>query len=170
MAEQLDDMYRDIIMEHYRYPRGHEKISEPDIKNEGHNPVCGDEIEIQLKMDDDKIKTVSVDCAGCAISTASGSMLAEICEGKTLDEVKKIAGIVKALLKGEAFDESIDIGDIEALRGVKKFPVRVKCALLSWTTLVDAINAKEARESKKAKDANQSNDIGKQLTVSTTEG
>lgn len=156
MAEQLDQMYRDIIMEHYRYPRGDEKISNPDIKNEGHNPACGDEIEIQLKMDNDKIESVSVDCAGCAISTASGSMLAEICEGKTLDEVRKIAGIVKALLKGEEFDKNYDIGDIEALKGVKKFPVRVKCALLSWTTLVDAINAREAGE-------------GKQLTASTTE-
>lgn len=158
MAEQLDEMYRDIIMEHYRFPRGHEKILNPDIKNEGHNPVCGDDIEIKLKMEKDKIETVSVDCAGCAISTASGSMLAEICEGKTLDEVKKIAEIVKALLKGEEFDKNIDIGDIEALQGVKKFPVRVKCALLSWTTLVDAIDAKEAKET------------GKQLTVSTTEG
>ncbi len=158
MKEQLDDMYRDIIMEHYRYPRGHEKISNPDIKNEGHNPTCGDEIEINLKMEEDKIKSVSVDCAGCAISTASGSMLAEICEGKTLDEVKNIAGIVKALLMGEEFDENYDIGDIEALQGVKKFPVRVKCALLSWTTLVDAI---EARKSQKSEN---------QLTVSTTEG
>ena len=155
MAEQLDEMYRDIIMEHYRFPRGHEKILNPDIINEGRNPLCGDEIEIQVKMDKDKIETVSVDCAGCAISTASGSMLAEICEGKTIAEVKKIAEIVKAILKGEKFDKNIDIGDIEALQGVKKFPVRVKCALLSWTTLVDAIDAKEA---------------GKQSTVSTTEG
>ena len=154
MAEQLDDMYRDIIMEHYRFPRGDEKISDPDMKNEGYNPACGDEIEIMLKMNQDIIETVSVSCAGCAISTASGSMLAEICEGKTLAEAKKIAGIVKGLLKGEEFDESYDIGDIEALQGVKKFPVRVKCALLSWTTLVDAIDAREA---------------GKKTAVSTTE-
>ncbi|RKX22431.1 MAG: SUF system NifU family Fe-S cluster assembly protein [Candidatus Zixiibacteriota bacterium] len=157
MAEELDEMYRDIIMEHYRYPRGHEKILNPDIINEGHNPVCGDEIEIKLKMDKDKIETVSVNCAGCAISTASGSMLAEICEGKTIAEVKKIAAIVKALLKGEEFDENIEIGDIEALQGVKKFPVRVKCALLSWTTLVDAINTRETGATEK------------RLTASTTE-
>ncbi len=155
MAEQLDEMYRDIIMEHYRFPRGHNKILNPDITKEGRNPACGDEIEIQVKMDKDKIETVSVDCAGCAISTASGSMLAEICEGKTIAEVKKIAEIVKALLKGEEFDDSYDIGDIEALQGVNKFPVRVKCALLSWTTLVDAIEAKKT---------------DKQLTASTTEG
>ncbi len=154
MGEQLDEMYRDIILEHYRFPRGQKKILSPDIINEGHNPVCGDEIEIKVKMAKDKIETVSVDCAGCAISTASGSMLAEICEGKTIAEVKKIAEIVKALLKGEEFDKNIDIGDIEALRGVKKFPVRVKCALLSWTTLVDAIDARET---------------GKQLTASTSE-
>ncbi|MCK5125824.1 MAG: SUF system NifU family Fe-S cluster assembly protein [candidate division Zixibacteria bacterium] len=154
MAEQLDDMYRDIIMEHYRFPRGHSSIENPDIVNEGHNPVCGDEIEIKVKIEKDVIETVSVECAGCAISTASGSMLAEICEGKTIAEVKKIAEIVKALLKGVEYDDNIDIGDIEALQGVKNFPVRVKCALLSWTTLVDAINAKE---------------IGKQSLRSSTE-
>jgi len=154
MNEQLDEMYRDIILEHFRFPRGKSSIINPDLSNEGQNPVCGDEIEIKVKMDADKIETVSVDCAGCAISTASGSMLAEICEGKSIDEVKRIAEIVKALLKGEEFDKDFDLGDIEALQGVKKFPVRVKCALLSWTTLVDAIDAKEA---------------GKQQTVSSTE-
>jgi len=155
MAEKLDDMYRDIIMEHYRFPRGHKDIPNPDIINEGHNPTCGDDIAIKVKMDQNKIETVSVNCAGCAISTASASMLAEICEGKTIEEVKKIAGVVKALLKGEEFDKNIDIGDIEALNGVKQFPVRVKCALLAWTTMVDAIDAREA---------------GKQQKTSTTDG
>jgi len=154
MAEKLDDMYRDIIMEHYRFPHGQEKILNPDIRNDGRNPVCGDEIEIRVKMNKDIIETVSVDCAGCAISTASGSMLAEICKGKTIAEVKEIARAVRALLKGEEYDSNIDIGDIEALQGVTKYPVRVKCALLSWTTLIDAIDAGEA---------------GRQLTVSTTE-
>jgi nitrogen fixation protein NifU and related proteins len=154
MDNQLDEMYRDIILEHYRFPRGDKEIPNPDMANEGHNPACGDEIEIKVKLDKDIIKTVSVDCAGCAISTASGSMLVDICEGKSIAEVKRIAGIVKALLKGEEFDHSIDLGDIEALQGVKKFPVRVKCALLSWTTLVDAIDARET---------------SKQATASTTE-
>jgi len=155
MDNQLDEMYRDIIMEHYRFPRGDKEIPNPDMKNEGHNPACGDEIEIKVKMDRDIIETISVDCAGCAISTASGSMLADICEGKTIAEVKKIAEVVRAILKGEEFDHKINIGDIEALKGVNKFPVRVKCALLSWTTLIDAIDAKE---------------VGEKAAASTTEG
>ena len=143
MSDHLSDMYRDIIMEHYRFPRGHKHITQPDISNEGHNPVCGDDIEIKVKMDGEKVGDVSVNCVGCAISVASGSMLAEIVEGKTIDEIKKIAGVVKALLKGEKVEEDMDLGDLEALKGVKNFPVRIKCALLSWTTLVDAIQANE---------------------------
>jgi len=83
---------------------------------------------------------------GCAISVASGSMLAEIIKGKSLDEVKKIANMIKSMLKGEEISKEIDLGDLEALRGVRKFPVRIKCALLSWTTLIDAVMAKEARQ------------------------
>ena len=143
MTGKLDEMYRDIIMEHYRFPRGTKDIQNPDLVNEGHNPACGDEIEIRVKINDDKVENVLVNCVGCAISVASGSMLAEIVEGKTLSEIKKIAGVVRALLKGEKISEDIDLGDLEALKGVKKFPVRIKCALLSWTTLVDAIEARE---------------------------
>ncbi|PKK83153.1 MAG: SUF system NifU family Fe-S cluster assembly protein [candidate division Zixibacteria bacterium HGW-Zixibacteria-1] len=147
MSDQLSDLYRDIIMEHYRFPRGHHHVDNPDIANQGQNPVCGDEIEIKLKMAGEKVEDISVNCVGCAISVASGSMLAEIIEGKTLPEIKKIAEVVKKLLKGEDIDEKHDLGDLEALRGVKKFPLRVKCALLSWTTLVDAINAGQADKS-----------------------
>ncbi len=146
MSGKLDDMYRDIIMEHYRFPRGSKKIQHVDLVNEGKNPACGDEIEIKVEMKDNKVENVMVHCAGCAISVASGSMLAEIVKGKSLSEVKKIAGIVRALLKGEEIDENIDLGDLEALKGVKQFPVRIKCALLSWTTLVDAIDAREHGE------------------------
>ncbi|UCD18387.1 MAG: SUF system NifU family Fe-S cluster assembly protein [Candidatus Zixiibacteriota bacterium] len=143
MSEQLSDLYRDIIMEHYRFPRGKIPIAAPDITREGQNPACGDEIEIKVKMDGDKVRDISVDCIGCAISIASGSMLADMIRGKTLAEAKKIARIVKALLKGEEVNEDIELGDLDALRGVNKFPVRIKCAMLSWTTLVDAIEAEE---------------------------
>ncbi len=150
MSDKLADLYRDILMEHYRYPRGHKEIIHPDLANEGHNPTCGDDIQIKVKIDGDKIKDVSVDCVGCAISVASGSMLAEMIEGKSIDEVKRIANVVKAMLKGEEYDQSLDLGDLEALKGVKKFPVRIKCALLSWTTLVDAISTIESNAARQA--------------------
>jgi nitrogen fixation NifU-like protein len=143
MSDQLSELYRDILMEHYRYPRGKKELPRADLTNEGHNPTCGDEIEIKVNFDGDKVRDVSVNCVGCAISVASGSMLAEIIEGKSITEVKKIAKVVKALLKGEEITEKIDLGDLEALKGVNKFPVRIKCALLSWTTLINALEARE---------------------------
>lgn len=146
MTEHLDDLYRDILMEHYRFPRGHKTLDHPDIVNEGQNPACGDEIEIALKIDDDRVHDISVSCAGCAVSVASGSMLAEIIKGKSLAEVKRIATVIKAMLKGEEIPADMELGDLEALKGVKKFPVRIKCALLSWTTLIDAIEARETGE------------------------
>jgi len=143
MSGNLDDLYRDIIMDHYKYPRGKKKIDDANVKNEGKNPVCGDEIEVSLKMNGGKVEDVSVECMGCAISIASGSMLADTLKGKSIEEVKRIATIVKALLKGDANPDELDLGDLKALEGVRKFPVRVKCALLSWTTLVEGLEAWE---------------------------
>ncbi len=139
MNENLDSLYRDIIMEHYKYPRGKKKLEDPDVTSEGKNPVCGDEIEMKVKLDGDKIEDISVDCLGCAISVASGSMLADTIKGKSIEEVKRIASAIKAILKGEKPDEDFDLGDLESLEGVRKFPVRIKCALLSWTTLIEGL-------------------------------
>jgi len=145
MNDKLDNLYRDILMDHYKFPRGNKPLPMANLENEGHNPSCGDDIVMRFKLDGDKIEDVSVDCMGCAISVASGSMLAEIVKGKSIKEVLKIAKIVKAMLKGEDISseiDGIDLGDIEALKGVNKFPVRIKCALLSWTTMMDALEAK----------------------------
>jgi len=150
LSEPLDDLYRDIVMDHYKFPRGRKQLVEPDIRNEGQNPVCGDEISVAIKLDNEVIQDVAVECMGCAISVASGSMLAETIKGKTLDEVKMIAAAVKAILKGEPLAAELEMGDLEALAGVKNFPVRIKCALLSWTTLIDGIEALGREEPLKA--------------------
>ncbi|UCC79054.1 MAG: SUF system NifU family Fe-S cluster assembly protein [Candidatus Zixiibacteriota bacterium] len=144
MSENLDSLYRDIIMEHYKYPRGKKKLEDPDVTSEGKNPVCGDEIGMKVKLKDGKIEDISIDCLGCAISVASGSMLADAIKGKSIEEVKRIASAIKAILKGEKPDEDFDLGDLEALEGVSKFPVRIKCALLSWTTLVEGLETWES--------------------------
>ncbi len=141
MNEQLDDMYRDIILDHYRAPRGKDPLPRADIVSDGSNPSCGDELEMGLEVSEDGIiKNVHVGCHGCAISVASGSMLAEIVKGRPIEEVKKIAELVRGMLKGEEVDIPDDLGDIDALQGVKQFPVRIKCALLSWVTLIEGIN------------------------------
>jgi nitrogen fixation NifU-like protein len=149
MTDSLNDLYRDIIMDHYRHPRGHKHLHDASVKGEGKNPSCGDEIELELKIDHDKkVEDLAITCKGCAISVASGSMLTEMVKGKSLGEVKKIALVVKAMLKGEKIPEmdELDLGDLEALQGVKDFPVRIKCALLSWSTLIDSIESWEHKQ------------------------
>jgi len=139
MSEELNNLYRDIIMDHYKYPRGRKKLEKADVTSEGKNPVCGDEIEMMLTLNGGKIEDVSVECLGCAISVASGSLLADAVRGKSIAEAKKIAKVVKAILKGEKPDADYDLGELEALEGVNKFPVRIKCALLAWTTLIEGL-------------------------------
>jgi nitrogen fixation NifU-like protein len=130
-------------LDHYRFPRGRKEIADPDVKNEGQNPVCGDQIEVTARVSDGVVDDIAVECMGCAISVASGSMLAEVVKGKTLTEVKEIASAVKAVIKGEPAAVEIIKGDLESLAGVRNFPVRIKCALLSWTTFIDGIEALE---------------------------
>ena len=146
MTTGLEELYRDILMDHYKYPRGKKTIAHADIVNEGQNPLCGDSLSVNISLEDHKIADIGVNCTGCAICAASSSMLTEILEGKSLSEVKKIAEVVKKLIKGEEYQADFDLGDISALEGVRKFPVRIKCALLAWTTLIDGITAWEKGE------------------------
>jgi nitrogen fixation protein NifU and related proteins len=136
---ELDTLYRDIVLDHFRAPRGRKTIDHPDVENLGLNPLCGDEVKLSLKLRDGRIEDVAVNGRGCAISVASGSMLAELLTGKTRAEVEKIAEAFRAMLRGQEVSPDVDFGDLEALAGVKKLPVRVKCALLAWTTLADAL-------------------------------
>jgi nitrogen fixation NifU-like protein len=139
MSSALDEMYREIIMDHYRSPRGKKPVEHADITSGGQNPSCGDEITVEAEVEDGMLKDIHVACHGCAISVASGSMLAEIVKGKSFEEIEKIADVVKKLLKGEITEVPEEYGDIDALAGVRRFPVRIKCALLSWVTLIEGI-------------------------------
>jgi len=144
MSENLDDMYREIILDHYKAPRGKKPLEDKNIQSDGHNPSCGDELTMQLQVDGKNlVQDVHVDCKGCAISVASASMLAEYIKGKPLDEVKKISETIKKMLKGEETEIPEDIGDLDSLKGVRQFPVRIKCALLAWMTLIEGVNKYE---------------------------
>ena len=112
-------------------------MQQPNLEASGVNPSCGDEVTLQLEIEGDRIKEVAVLGRGCAVSTASGSMLAEIIRGRTVDEARQIAEVFKEMMQGEDIPEELDLGDLEALTGVRKFPVRIKCALLPWVTLLD---------------------------------
>ncbi|HWR82369.1 MAG TPA: SUF system NifU family Fe-S cluster assembly protein [Candidatus Deferrimicrobium sp.] len=143
MSGALDDMYRDIIMDHYRSPRGRKPLERADVTSDGSNPSCGDEIQLEVELNDDTVKDVHVDCRGCAISVASGSMLAEVIKGKSLAEARRIAEHVRKMLRGESIEMADDLSDLTALQGVRNFPVRVKCALLAWITLMEGIKSHE---------------------------
>jgi nitrogen fixation NifU-like protein len=139
-------MYRDVVLDHYRSPRGRKKLDRFDVANEGRNPVCGDEISLCLAFNGSVVKDVSANCRGCSISVASASMLAELLPGKSQEQVERILAAFKGMMHGEPLPKGMDIGDLDALQGVRKFPVRVKCALLAWMTLEDALRAyKEGR-------------------------
>ena len=141
MSSSLDDMYREVILDHYRSPRGKKPIDKANILCDGMNPSCGDEITLRAQVNGDIVDDVQVNCKGCAISVASASMLAEAIKGRPLDEVRQIAQAVRKILKGEEdIDLPEELEDIASLRGVQKFPVRVKCALLAWVTLLEGLD------------------------------
>ncbi len=136
---QLDELYKEIILEHYRHPHGRIPVEHIHYQADGMNPLCGDEVKLALEVENNKIKRIFIDSHGCSISVASASMLAEILNNKTLDEAKLIYAHFKDMMHGVSLSEEFDIGDLEALEGVKKFPVRIKCALLPWTTFDEAL-------------------------------
>ena len=140
-TENLDELYQDTILDHYKNPRGLGELDSCDCENDGYNPVCGDKVTIKAKFNDEHIEDIKVHSSGCAISVASGSMLAELLPGKSFDEVLKISSAFRELMHGKEMPEDIDYGDLDALEGVQKYHVRIKCALLAWVTLQDLIKS-----------------------------
>ena len=137
---QLDDLYRDLILDHYRSPRNRGEMSDATVAAEGLNPSCGDEIRVALKLDDGRVASVRFTGTGCSISQSSASMMTEQSDTRSLGELKQLSAAVQEMLTNEDFDiDSVDLGDLEALQGVAKFPVRIKCALLAWKVLDQAL-------------------------------
>ena len=141
----LEDLYREIILDHYKNPRNRGKLPEPAISVEGHNPLCGDEITLYLDVADDVIRDVKVSGQGCSISQSSASMMTQAVIGRPVDEVRAVIRRFKSMMDiteegAEPSDAEISLGDLEALQGVVKFPVRIKCATLSWNTLIQALD------------------------------
>jgi nitrogen fixation NifU-like protein len=142
----LEDLYREIILDHYRTPRNRGELPPPAAHAVGHNPLCGDEIEVYLDVVDGIVSDIKVSGQGCSISQSSASMMSQAVKGKSIDEVRALVHKFKSMMSIHEADESDDgnvaevkLGDLEALQGVVKFPVRIKCAVLAWNTLIEAM-------------------------------
>lgn len=135
-----DDLYSEILLDHYRYPRNIGTLENPTVHADGKNPLCGDELELDVLFDGERLKEIRFKGRGCAIFMASASMMTEVMQGKTISEIKKWIKRFKEFLRNGKPPDDVDMGDMESLAGVAQLPVRVKCALLAWTTLEEGIN------------------------------
>ncbi|MFM7828927.1 MAG: Fe-S cluster assembly sulfur transfer protein SufU [Actinomycetota bacterium] len=143
----VEDLYREIILDHYRTPRNRGELPPPAVCTEGNNPLCGDDIRIFLDIADGVVRDVKFSGQGCSISQSSTSMMTVAIKGKPVEEVRALVRRFKHMMTLSddegAVDESMKLGDIEALGGVVKFPVRIKCATLGWNTLLEGLNASQ---------------------------
>ncbi len=151
----LEDLYREIILDHYRNPRNRGELPVPPAHAEtGFNPLCGDEITVYVQLDGDTIADIKLAGQGCSISQSSASMMSTAVKGRSLDEARRVIRTFKGMMSvhelrlgGDDGDEVDtgdpvrELGDLAALQGVVKFPVRIKCATLSWNTLIEALDA-----------------------------
>jgi len=141
----LDDLYKEVILDHFQHPRNRGVLDDPDVATRGHNPLCGDEVLLAVKMDGDVIQDIAFGGRGCSISQASASMMTESVKGHDTSDASALADGFKELMSGGgSTDRLAGNEDLESLQGVKKFPVRVKCALLPWTALLEIIQTWES--------------------------
>ena len=140
--EDLKDVYNDLIMEHSMNSYNKKQLENPDYEEKGHNPNCGDEITLELKLDGNKIKDLAFLGHGCAISQSSTSIMIDTLKGKTIDEAKEIIKTFIEMIKRETTDEKEleKLEDAIAFRNIANMPARVKCALLAWHTMEDMLN------------------------------
>lgn len=139
----LDDLYRAVILDHYRNPRHRAEVTSADHRAEGVNPLCGDEVTVELRFTDGRVEEVSVRGHGCSISQSSGSMMAEALTGRSPQEIRDLASRFRSLFdETEISPEDVDnLGELAALQGVRRYPARVKCATLPWATLDQALDS-----------------------------
>ena len=135
----LADLYRDVIVDHNRAPRNFGRLASATHAAEGNNPLCGDKLHVFVEIQDDMVRDIRFEGAGCAISTASASLMSEAVKGKSRAEVAELFGSVHRMLTGRDAEADIGLGKLAALAGVREFPVRVKCASLCWHTLNAAL-------------------------------
>ena len=137
---ELKDLYRDVILDHNRQPRNFGSLEPADARAEGHNPLCGDRLTVSLRLNGDRIEDIRFEGKGCAISTASASLMTEAIKGKDREAIGQLFSKVHALLTQQDAVPGAELGKLAALSGVREFPARVKCASLCWHTLNAALD------------------------------
>ncbi|MFZ3576744.1 Fe-S cluster assembly sulfur transfer protein SufU [Virgibacillus sp. DJP39] len=140
----LDTLYRQVIMDHYKHPRNRGVLEGDVLAVDMNNPTCGDRIQLQLKIEDGTVTDAKFDGEGCSISLSSASMMTQAVKGKKLDEAIRLSKLFSQMMLGEDVDtEQFGLDDIEALQGVTKFPARIKCATLAWKAMEKGVNDDE---------------------------
>ncbi len=135
----LKQLYQEIILDHNRNPRNCYAMPEASCSADGHNPLCGDTVKVYLRIEDGIVREISFEGAGCAICTASTSMMTESVKGKTVEEVIELFEGFHHMLTGIAEEQDVELGKLRVFEGVREYPVRVKCATLAWHTLRSAL-------------------------------
>ena len=135
----LDDIYKEVILDHYKSPRNKRALPGADLTCTRNNPLCGDEITVYVHEDDGKVADISFEGAGCSISQSSASMMTEAVEGKPVEGALRLADDFRGMMAGEVEPDEQEFGDLVALKGVVKYPIRIKCAVLAWDVLQEAL-------------------------------
>lgn len=140
----LEELYKEVILDHYRSPRNKGRLDPHDVALERNNPLCGDEIELYVKFNGGTVEGVAFEGKGCSISQASASMMTEKVKGLPVKDAIGLTESIKRMMAGEEEGDTNTLGDLISLKGVVKYPVRIKCALLGWNTLLEALEESES--------------------------
>ncbi len=143
-SNNLDALYRQVIMDHYKNPRNKGVLEEGSLTVNMNNPTCGDRIQLTMKIEEGTVVDAKFEGEGCSISMSSASMMTQAIKGKKLADALKLSKVFSDMMQGKEYDEEdLDLGDIEALQGVSKFPARIKCATLAWKAMEKGLSEQE---------------------------
>jgi nitrogen fixation NifU-like protein len=145
MSSNLDALYRRVIMDHYKKPRNRGRLENGSHTINMNNPTCGDRIQLTFKVEDGIVEDARFEGEGCSISMSSASMMTEAIKGKKVEDALELSKIFSDMMLGKEYDGEIDLGDIEALQGVAKFPARIKCATLAWKAMEKGLKNEEQK-------------------------
>jgi nitrogen fixation protein NifU and related proteins len=136
----LDDIYKEVILDHYKSPRNKRELPGAELQCHANNPLCGDEITVFAHLDGDVVEAVTFQGAGCSISQSSASMMTEAVTGVSVVDASKLAADFRGMMAGDVDPSEDEFGDLVALKGVVQYPIRIKCAVLAWDVLQDALD------------------------------